>query len=114
MSNIITSSWVPACTPVLGHNCQGLGQATMGNGLRSALTTRGSAKEAPILLPPPTPSVQAVEVPRTEPDPVISDQGDTPANRLVEVLLSLILQQERQQVSTGVCWDSSCLLSPLI
>lgn len=67
----------------------------MGNGLRPAFTTRGSAKEALCCCPHPLPLSKAVEVPRTESDPVVSDQGDTPANSLVEVLLSLILQRER-------------------
>lgn len=71
------------------------------------LTTRGSAEEALGCCPHPLPLSKAMEVPRTESDPVVSDQGDAPANSLVEVLLSLILQREREHVSIGVCWDSS-------
>lgn len=45
-----------------------------------------------MLLPGLLPLSEAVEVPHTKPDPVVGDQGDAPANGLVEVLLGLVLQ----------------------
>lgn len=66
----------------------------MGNGLCSAFTTRGYEKEAPCCYPHLLPLSKTVKVPLTESDPVVSDQGDAPADSLIEVLLSLILQRE--------------------
>ena len=43
---------------------------------------------------PPGPLSEGPQAPRTKPDPVVGDQGDAPADGLVEVLLGFALQRD--------------------
>lgn len=81
----------------------GRARLSLGTAQAWPLTHRGGPYYCPHLLT----LSQATDASHTKPDPVVSDQGHTPANGLVEVFLGLILQQDRWWVSVGGHRDPS-------
>lgn len=73
----------------------------------------GALRGGPALLPPVT-SCRGTGAPRTQSDSVVGDEGDAPADGLVEILLGLVLQQKPDGGRQLGAPPRSCVLSPLV